>query len=210
MSSREDPSTLGGARGFRSGMVGRAGEVGGPRRPLIRNGTDFNRGIAGPSAGAMTQFLGTHKGKLDKKGRISVPARSALPSKPWNRGHRAFSVLPPSLHRGLAAAGFRRAVERPQQPRHLLRRFRQPRRRPLRDRPCRPPRWRGPHGAARGADRGSRPVRHHFLPRRQPELPDLEPRTRRRPYPRRPRQRPQFPPDAALPRRGSPHRRGTA
>ena len=25
--------------------------------------------------GAMTQFLGTHKGKLDKKGRISVPAQ---------------------------------------------------------------------------------------------------------------------------------------
>lgn len=56
-------------------MVGRAGEVGGPRRPLIPGGTGFIiRGIPTPLAGAMTQFLGTHKGKLDKKGRISVPA----------------------------------------------------------------------------------------------------------------------------------------
>lgn len=37
-------------------------------------------GSAGRLRGAMTRFLGTHKGKLDKKGRISVPAgfRSVL------------------------------------------------------------------------------------------------------------------------------------
>jgi len=38
MSSRKDPSALGGASGVSIGMVGRAGGVGGPRRPLIRNG----------------------------------------------------------------------------------------------------------------------------------------------------------------------------
>ena len=78
-------------------MVGRAGGVGGPRRPLKPPDGQFWRKAA--RRGAMTQFLGTHIGKLDRKGRISVPAsfravlerpvlkpgRSPL-SKLWRRG----------------------------------------------------------------------------------------------------------------------------
>ena len=54
-------------------MVGRAGGVGGPRRPLNPQDDGLAAGV-GATAGAMTQFVGTHFGKLDRKGRISVPA----------------------------------------------------------------------------------------------------------------------------------------
>jgi hypothetical protein len=50
-SSRDDPRTLGGASGIRSGMVGRAGGVGGPRRPLTWTGTAGWTRRAWPHAG---------------------------------------------------------------------------------------------------------------------------------------------------------------
>ncbi len=80
----------------------------GGRAGLKRDGRASRRGRGAPSAaetpglwkwrkagarGAMTQFLGTHIGKLDRKGRISVPApfRAAL-----ERGGAEDLVLRPS------------------------------------------------------------------------------------------------------------------
>lgn len=73
-------------------MVGRAGGVGGPRRPLIKRGALARGG----GQWAMSGFSGTFGGTFDaKKGRISVPAsfRAAL-----SRLGAEEIVLTPSRH----------------------------------------------------------------------------------------------------------------
>jgi MraZ protein len=65
---------LGGARvHFWDGRASRWGS-GGLRRPL-RPGTFGFTAARGLRRSQMTQFLGTHTNKLDKKGRVSVPAQ---------------------------------------------------------------------------------------------------------------------------------------